>query len=355
MGTTTDPGPPPGAEAAYPTGLPTTPGPGVTAISPEDLAWARSTVAAISRSFQERVVGQVRLHETLLLGLLTGGHILLESVPGLAKTTAAATLARTVGGSFKRIQCTPDLLPSDIVGTQVYDVRTTQFETRLGPVHANLVLLDEINRSSAKTQSAMLEAMQERQTSIGGQVYALPEPFLVLATQNPIEQEGTYVLPEAQLDRFMLKDVLDYPTLDEEAEVVRRIDAGIYLAEQTPAVTLADVRRLQTLARAVYLDSTVIRYAVGLAYVTRHAERYLDPALARYVEFGASPRASIAFAQAARARALLAGRDHAVPDDVQALAHRVLRHRIILGFEAVADDIPVERIIDAVIASVRTP
>jgi len=182
MSTTIDPGPPPGAQAAYPTSASTTPRPGVTAIPPEDLAWARSTVATISRSFQERVVGQVRLHETLLLGLLTGGHILLESVPGLAKTTAAATLARTVGGSFKRIQCTPDLLPSDIVGTQVYDVRTTQFETRLGPVHANLVLLDEINRSSAKTQSAMLEAMQERQTSIGGQVYPLPEPFLVLAT-----------------------------------------------------------------------------------------------------------------------------------------------------------------------------
>lgn len=289
MSTTIDPGPPPGAQAAYPTSASTTPRPGVTAIPPEDLAWARSTVATISRSFQERVVGQVRLHETLLLGLLTGGHILLESVPGLAKTTAAATLARTVGGSFKRIQCTPDLLPSDIVGTQVYDVRTTQFETRLGPVHANLVLLDEINRSSAKTQSAMLEAMQERQTSIGGQVYPLPEPFLVLATQNPIEQEGTYVLPEAQLDRFMLKDVLDYPTLDEEAEVVRRIDAGIYLAEQTPAVSLADVRRLQALTRAVYLDDTVIRYAVGLAYVTRHAERYLDPALARYVEFGEPP------------------------------------------------------------------
>ncbi len=327
----------------------------MAAIGTEDLAWARQTLSTISGAFEERVVGQHRLAETLLLGLMTGGHILLESVPGLAKTTAAATLARAVGGSFKRIQCTPDLLPSDIVGTQVYDVSTTRFETRLGPVHANLVLLDEINRSSAKTQSAMLEAMQERQTSIGGQIYPLPDPFLVLATQNPIEQEGTYVLPEAQLDRFMLKDVLDYPTLDEEAEVVRRIDAGVYLAEQTPAVTLEDVRRLQELARAVYLDPTVIRYAVGLAYVTRHAKQYLDPALAGYVEFGASPRASIAFTQAGRARALLAGRDHVVPDDVKALAHRVLRHRIILGFEAVADNVPVERIVDAVLAAVRTP
>ena len=325
------------------------------AVAPGDLDWARRTLRSIESAFQERVVGQHRLQETLLLGLLTGGHILLESVPGLAKTTAAATLAHAVNCSFKRIQCTPDLLPSDIVGTQVYDVATTRFETRLGPVHANLVLLDEVNRSSAKTQSAMLEAMQERQTSIGGQIYPLPEPFLVLATQNPIEQEGTYVLPEAQLDRFMLKDVLDYPTLDEEAEVVRRIDAGVYLTPPSAAVNLEDVRRLQELARAVYLDPTVIRYAVGLAYVTRHATQYLDPAVSRYVEYGASPRASIAFTQAARARALLAGRDHVVPDDIKALAHRVLRHRIILGFEAVADEVPVERVVDAVLAAVRTP
>ncbi|PID96355.1 MAG: AAA family ATPase [Actinomycetales bacterium] len=286
---------------------------------------------------------------------MTGGHVLLESVPGLAKTTAAATLARAVGGSFKRIQCTPDLLPSDIVGTQVYDASSSSFETRLGPVHANFVLLDEINRSSAKTQSAMLEAMQERQTSVGGQIYPLPDPFLVLATQNPIEQEGTYVLPEAQLDRFMLKDVLDYPTLDDEAEVVRRIDAGVYLTQQAAVVSLDDVRRLQRITRDVYIDPTVVRYAVGLAFVTRHARQYLDPAVSGYVAFGASPRASIAFTQAARARALLVGRDHVVPDDMKALAHRVLRHRIILGFEAIADNLPVERVVDAVLAAVRTP
>ena len=191
--------------------------------------------------------------------------------------------------------------------------------------------------------------------TIGGATYPLPEPFLVLATQNPIEQEGTYVLPEAQLDRFMLKDVLDYPTLDDEAEVVRRIDAGVYLSEQRPVVTLEDIRRLQAIVRAVYLDEAVVRYAVGLAFVTRHADAYLEPKLARYVQFGASPRASIAFAQAARARAIIAGRDHVIPDDVKALAHRVLRHRIILGFEAVADEVPVENIIDAVVAAVRTP
>ena len=258
-------------------------------------------------------------------------------------------------GSFTRIQCTPDLLPSDIVGTQVYDAGRATFETHLGPVHANFVLLDEINRSSAKTQSAMLEAMQERQTSIGGRIHPLPHPFLVLATQNPIEQEGTYPLPEAQLDRFMLKDVLDYPSLDEEAEVLHRIDAGVYENPASPVVALADVERLQALTRRVYLDPTIVRYAVGVVYVTRHAELYIDPALARFIEFGASPRGSIAFVQAARARALLAGRDHVVPDDVKALAHRVLRHRVVLGFEAIAEGIPVESVVDALVATVRTP
>ncbi|HWI34689.1 MAG TPA: AAA family ATPase, partial [Lapillicoccus sp.] len=198
------------------------------------MSWAGDTLERLSEAFGGKVVGQGRLQETLLIGLLTGGHILLESVPGLAKTTAASTLAHAVSGSFSRIQCTPDLLPSDIVGTQVYDASTAGFTTHLGPVHANIVLLDEINRASAKTQSAMLEAMQERQTSIGGQAYPLPVPFLVLATQNPIEQEGTYVLPEAQLDRFMLKDVLDYPNLEEEAEVLYRIDAGVFREDQKP-------------------------------------------------------------------------------------------------------------------------
>ncbi len=321
----------------------------------DEVDWAQKVLATVSKAFGGKVVGQGRLQETLLIGLLTGGHILLESVPGLAKTTAASTLAHAVTGSFKRIQCTPDLLPSDIVGTQIYDVSKASFETQLGPVHANFVLLDEINRSSAKTQSAMLEAMQERQTSIGGHIYPLPEPFLVLATQNPIEQEGTYILPEAQLDRFMLKDVLDYPTLEEEAEVLYRIDAGVFLFDQESVVSLEDVRRLQKLARRVYVDPAIIRYAVGLVYVTRHAERYVDPALARFIEFGASPRGSIAFAQAARARALLAGRDHVVPDDIKALAHRVLRHRVVLGFEAVAEDVKVESVIDALVSTVRTP
>ena len=222
-------------------------------------------------------------------------------------------------------------------------------------MHANIVLLDEINRASAKTQSAMLEAMQERQTSIGGQAYPLPAPFLVLATQNPIEQEGTYILPEAQLDRFMLKDVLDYPTLEEEAEVLYRIDAGVFREDQKPVVGIDDVLRLQELTRRVYLDPAIVRYAVGLVYVTRHSETYIAPDLARYVEFGASPRGSIAFTQAARARAILAGRDHVVPEDIKALAHRVLRHRVVLGFEAIADNTRVETVVDALVATVRTP
>ncbi|HET8594511.1 MAG TPA: AAA family ATPase [Intrasporangium sp.] len=321
----------------------------------DELVWATSTIGAVSEAFEAKVVGQSRLRETLLVALLTGGHVLLESVPGLAKTTAAQTVAEAVRGTFHRIQCTPDLMPSDIVGTQVYNQGTGRFDTQLGPVHANFVLLDEINRSSAKTQSAMLEAMQERQTSIGHRTYRLPDPFLVLATQNPIEQEGTYALPEAQLDRFMLKDVLDYPSPAEEADMLRRIDAGVYARPPQRLVDLDDVLRLQALTRRVYIDPAITNYVVGITYVTRHPADYIEARLASYVQFGASPRASIAFSSAARARALVLGRGHVVPDDIKALAHRVLRHRVVLGFEATADDVRVETVIDAMIAGIRTP
>ena len=326
-------------------------------LTPPERQEARRIVEAISGAYARKVVGQAQLRETLLVGLFTGGHILLESVPGLAKTTAAQTLAESVHGSFRRIQCTPDLLPSDIVGTQVYDATRNAFVTQLGPVHANFVLLDEINRSSAKTQSAMLEAMQEKQTSIGGTVYPLPKPFLVLATQNPIEQEGTYTLPEAQLDRFMLKDVLDYPTPAEEAEILRRVDLGVYDEDDAarPACSLEDVVRMQSLARRVYLDQAIVEYIVGITYVTRHVGEYLAPELARLVEVGSSPRASINFAKAARALALVHGRDHVIPEDVRRLAHRMLRHRILLNFEADAAEIRPEQIIDAIIAAVPTP
>jgi len=326
-------------------------------IEANEMARAQQLVAAISRRFEAKVVGQARLRETLLIALLTGGHVLLESVPGLAKTTAAQAVAESVSADFRRIQCTPDLLPSDIAGTQIYDAAKGTFVTQLGPVHANVVLLDEINRSSAKTQSAMLEAMQERQTSIGGQSHPLPSPFLVLATQNPIEQEGTYRLPEAQMDRFMLKDVLDYPDPAEEAEIIRRIDAGVYSpAQKLPAaVSLGAVIEAQGLVRRIYIDPAIVRYIVGIAYVTRNAAQYLDPRLASLVDFGASPRASIAFSQAARALALLNGRDHVIPEDVKALAHRILRHRVVLGFDAVVENVRVETVIDAVLASVQAP
>ncbi|RWR16551.1 AAA family ATPase, partial [Agrococcus lahaulensis] len=252
--------------------------------------------------------------------------------------------------------CTPDLLPSDIVGTQIYDQHSGDFRTQLGPVHANFVLLDEINRSSAKTQSAMLEAMQERQTSIGGETHALPEPFLVLATQNPIEQEGTYTLPEAQLDRFLLKEVLTYPTPTEEAEIVRRAETGVFeRGHDGPVASLDDVRFLQSLVKRVYVDQAITNYVVQLMYVTRHAEEYIGAQLAGYIEYGASPRGSLSFSMASRALALVQGRDWVIPEDVKDLRHAVLRHRLILGYEAEADGVASEQIIDAVFGAVRTP
>ena len=316
---------------------------------------ASGILAAISASFEARVVGQESLRRSLLVALITGGHVLLESVPGLAKTTAAQALADSVQASFRRIQCTPDLLPSDIIGTQIFDYTRSSFETQLGPVHANFVLLDEINRSSAKTQSAMLEAMQEHQTTIGGIMYPLPRPFFVLATQNPIEQEGTYHLPEAQLDRFLLKEVLDYPAFAEELEIIDRVDSGVYDDELVPAASVDDVLFLQQLVGSVYLDQSIKNYIVSAVYVTRHPESYLSPELAACIEYGASPRASIAFARSARALALIDGRDHVIPEDVKALRYAILRHRIILNFEAIAENVRPETLIDAVFAAIPAP
>ena len=324
---------------------------------PSDVAETQRVVGAIADAFSAKVVGQENLRESLLIGLLTGGHILIESVPGLAKTTAARVIAEAIHGGFQRIQCTPDLLPSDIIGTQVYEAETHSFATQLGPVHANIVLLDEINRSSAKTQSAMLEAMEERQTTIAGKVYPIPEPFLVIATQNPVDQEGTYPLSEAQTDRFMLKDVLRYPSSEQEVEVMARMDAGVYDKSRRtrPVVGLDDIRRLQDVVRNVDMDRALMLYASRLVNVTRTPEQYLPGNLGRVIEYGASPRATIAFCQAARALALLSGRTHVIPDDIAKLAHRVLRHRLILGFEAASANITPEMIIDAVLQAVRVP
>jgi MoxR-like ATPase len=317
----------------------------------------RRTVDAVSAAFSAKVVGQENLRESLLVGLLAGGHVLIESVPGLAKTTAARVIAESIDGGFARIQCTPDLLPSDIIGTQVYESATNTFVTQLGPVHTNIVLLDEINRSSAKTQSAMLEAMEERQTTIAGTLYRIPEPFLVVATQNPVDQEGTYPLSEAQSDRFMLKDVVGYPSVDDEVEMIHRMDAGRYDRDRGtgPVVGLDDIRAAQQVVREVHMDPAVMRYASELVAVTRAPHEHLQPRLARLVEYGASPRATIAFCRAARALAVLSGRGYVVPDDVAKLAHRVLRHRLILGFEAAASDITTDAVVDAVLHAVRVP
>ncbi|HEX2284535.1 MAG TPA: MoxR family ATPase [Mycobacterium sp.] len=322
-----------------------------------DLAEAQRIVAAVTDAFSAKVVGQENLRESLLIGLLTGGHILIESVPGLAKTTAARVVAESIHGGFQRIQCTPDLLPSDIIGTQIYESATNSFVTQLGPVHSNIVLLDEINRSSAKTQSAMLEAMQERQTTIAGKVYPIPEPFLVIATQNPVDQEGTYPLSESQTDRFMLKEILGYPTSEQEVEVMFRMDAGLYDKDHRsrPVVGLDDVRRLQNIVRNIHMDRALMHYASELVTVTRTPEQFLPRQLSRLIEYGASPRATIAFCQAARALAVLSGRTHVIPDDIAKLAHRVLRHRLILGFEAASAGITPEVIIDSVLQAVRVP
>ncbi|MBS43918.1 MAG: AAA family ATPase [Nocardioides sp.] len=326
-------------------------------LSPPELERAASVVDAVTTTFASRVVGQDRLRTALLVALMSEGHVLVESVPGLAKTLASSTLAHAVGARYSRIQCTPDLLPSDIVGTQVYDPRHHLFETQLGPVHANVVLLDEINRASAKTQSAMLEAMQERQTSIAGEVHRLPRPFLVLATQNPLDDEGTHVLPQAQMDRFLLKEVLDYPTDEEELVVLDRVDAGTLgrsTTDVTASVGTPDVVELQALVDRVYVDPAVKRYIVSVVGATRRVDTLL-PDLAGYVETGASPRGTIAFLQVAKALALLDGRHYAVPEDVRTLRHAVLRHRLHLSFEALADRVAPETVVDAVFDAVPTP
>ncbi len=327
-------------------------------IASGEMERATDLLASMVGAYDAKLVGQDAVRSGLLVTLLAEGHTLLESVPGLAKTTAASTLAGVVSASFARIQCTPDLLPSDIVGTQVYDPSNGEFDTRLGPIHANFVLLDEINRASAKTQSATLEAMQERQTSIGGVMYPLPRPFMVLATQNPIEEEGTYHLPRAQLDRFLLKVVIGYPSPAEELEVLRRVNSGVLgigAAAPERVVGLDDVRFLIDLAARVYVDEEVMRYAVAVTQATRDAAAVIDPELAGYIELGASPRGAIALQQASRAYALLNGRTFVVPDDVRHLRHSALRHRIRLGFHAIADDVQVETIIDAIFAAVPTP
>lgn len=325
-----------------------------TEISNEELSKVLTILNKINGYLDSKVVGQQYLKYSLMVSLVTNGHILLESVPGLAKTTAAKTLTDAINGVFSRVQCTPDLLPSDIIGTQVYNMATNTFETNIGPVNANFLLLDEINRSSSKTQSAMLEAMQERKITIGGQNYDLPKPFVVIATQNPVEQEGTYMLAEAQLDRFLLKVKLSYPDASNELEILNRIENDVF-SEGHAVVNLEDIIFLQKLCKKVYMDNSIKKYIVDIVQATRMTDKILPANLAQYVSMGASTRAAIAFMEVAKAVALLNGRNYCTPDDVKAMRYSVLGHRIMLSFAAIADEIKEETIIDAIIGVVHTP
>ena len=299
------------------------------------------------------IVGQSRMLERVLVCLLAGGHCLIEGVPGLAKTLTIETLAKSIGGSFSRIQMTPDLVPSDIVGTRIYRGSTETFDIELGPVLANIVLTDEINRAPAKVQSALLEVMAERQVSIGGTTHPAPDPFLVLATQNPIESEGVYQLPEAQRDRFLMRVLVDYPDAAEEAEIVRRM--GVEPPSPQQVLTLEDIRRLQRRARAVYVDHQVLEYAVSLVIATRRPADYGLPELDGLLAYGASPRASLGLVAAARAMALLRGRAYAVPQDVFEVGHEVLNHRLVLSYEALADGRSSAELASSVLARVPAP
>ena len=300
------------------------------------------------------IVGQKHLVDNLLIGLLANGHILLEGVPGLAKTLAINTLAQAVDARFSRIQFTPDLLPADLTGTLIYSQKDGSFVVHKGPVFANFVLADEINRSPAKVQSALLEAMQERQVTIGDETYRLPEPFLVMATQNPIEQEGTYPLPEAQVDRFMLKVVVDYPKKEEEKLIIRMNNSGVF-PKASPVVRPEDIVRAREVVRDVYMDEKIERYIVDIVYATRTPGDYGLASLKDLISFGASPRASISLSMASKAYAFIKRRGYVIPEDVRAVCNEVLRHRIGLTYEAEAENVTPENIISQVLNAVIVP
>jgi len=308
----------------------------------------------IKKEIAKVMVGQEKMIESLLIGLLTRGHILLEGVPGLAKTTAVNALSASLGLDFKRVQFTPDLLPSDIIGTEIYDPSTNTFKIKQGPVFTNLLLADEINRAPAKVQSALLEVMQERQVTIGDHTFTIDLPFLVMATQNPVEQEGAYELPEAQLDRFLMKVVVGYNTRAEELEIARRVANNSFGTIEQVA-TLDDLEVIRTEAMAVHMDFEIECYIIELIFATREPEKYLLEEIAPYIEYGASPRASIDMYKAARAVAYLKGRSYVSPLEVAYIAKEVLRHRIVLSYEAQADGITQDMIIDKVLAIVPIP
>ncbi len=311
-------------------------------------------VTNLMTGMDQTIVGQRHLVESLLIGLLSDGHVLLEGVPGLAKTLAIKTLAQLIDAKFSRIQFTPDLLPADVTGTMIYSQKDEKFMVEQGPVFANFVLADEINRAPAKVQSALLEAMQEREVTIGKQTFQLPSPFLVLATQNPIEQEGTYPLPEAQVDRFMLKVVIDYPKLEEEMKIIRQ-NIGGEKAAVKPVLSTKEIVEAREVVRQVYLDEKIERYIADIVFATRYPEKYELKEIKDYIEFGGSPRASINLALAARAYAFIKRRGYVIPEDVRAVAHGVLRHRIGLTYEAEANNVSSEEIISKILNKVEVP
>ena len=311
-------------------------------------------VTNLMTGMDQAIIGQKHLVESLLLGLLSDGHVLLEGVPGLAKTKAIKTLASLIDAQFSRIQFTPDLLPADVIGTMIYSQKDGEFKAKKGPIFANFILADEINRAPAKVQSALLEAMQEKQVTIGADTFELPNPFLVMATQNPIEQEGTYPLPEAQVDRFMLKVVIGYPSLDEEKKIIRENIAG-EMPSVTPVTTAEEILKARSVVREVYIDEKIEQYIADIVFATRYPDRYGMKDLKDMISFGGSPRASINLAKAARAYAFIKRRGYVVPEDVRAVAHDVLRHRIGLTYEAEASNITSEEIVSKIINKVEVP
>ena len=311
-------------------------------------------VTNLTTGMDQVIVGQKHLVESLLIGLLSDGHVLLEGVPGLAKTLAIKTLASLIDAQYSRIQFTPDLLPADVIGTMVYSQKDETFQVKKGPVFANFVLADEINRAPAKVQSALLEAMQERQVTIGNETFGLPKPFLVLATQNPIEQEGTYPLPEAQVDRFMLKVVIDYPKLEEEKLIIRQNINGDKF-EVKPILKADEIIEARKVVRQVYLDEKIEKYIVDIVFATRYPEKYDLKELKDMIGFGGSPRASINLALAARSYAFIKRRGYVIPEDVRAVAHDVLRHRIGLTYEAEASNMTSDEIVSKILNKVEVP
>lgn len=321
----------------------------------EKITSASGFVTRINDELSKVIVGQQTMIERLLIGLLSNGHVLLEGVPGLAKTLAIKSLAQAVHADFSRIQFTPDLLPADVVGTMIYNQAKNEFVVRRGPIFSNFILADEINRAPAKVQSALLEAMQERQVTIGDTTYKLPEPFLVLATQNPIEQEGTYPLPEAQVDRFMLKVVVDYPSKSEEQLIIRQNTLGLSFPPINPVASTSEVLTAKELVRQVYLDEKVENYILDIVFATRYPDKYNLPKLKALIGFGGSPRASINLALAAKAYAFLNNRAFVIPEDVRSISKDVLRHRIGLTYEAEAENVNVEQIINEILRVVNVP